>query len=56
VEHLVADPETLAVVAWLVEGDRGAEAFLERMAAVRREVRAAFERVAVAGTILALDS
>lgn len=56
VEHLVTDPETLAVVAWLVEGDRGAEAFLERMAAVRREVRAAFERVAGAGTILALDS
>jgi glutamate-ammonia-ligase adenylyltransferase len=56
VEHLATDPETLAVVAALVEGAGGAEAFLERMSAVRREVRMAFERVVEAGTILALDS
>jgi glutamate-ammonia-ligase adenylyltransferase len=56
VEHLATDPETLATVATLVEGAGDAEGFLERMSAVRGEVRAAFEGVASAGTIGVLDS
>lgn len=56
VEHLAAEPATLAVVAWLVEPGGSADAFLERMSAVREEVRDAFERVAAAGAIGVLDS
>jgi hypothetical protein len=56
VEHLATDLETLATVATLVEGAGDAEGFLERMSAVRGEVRAAFEGVASAGTIGVLDS
>jgi glutamate-ammonia-ligase adenylyltransferase len=54
VEHVGTEAETLAVVGELVESHSGADAFLARMAAVRREVRLAFERVSEAGTIGAL--
>jgi glutamate-ammonia-ligase adenylyltransferase len=54
VEHIGTEPGALAVVAELVEGKAGAERFLERLAAVRRTVALAFERVAEAGTIRAL--
>jgi hypothetical protein len=56
VEHLGTEPETLAVVAELVEPGAGADAFLERMASVRREVEAACRRVIAARTICALGA
>lgn len=56
VEHLGSEPETLAVVAELVEPGAGAEAFLERMASVRREVEAVCWRVIEARSICALGT
>jgi glutamate-ammonia-ligase adenylyltransferase len=56
VEHLGSEPETLAVVAELVEPGAAADGFLERMASVRREVEAACRRVIAARTICALGT
>jgi glutamate-ammonia-ligase adenylyltransferase len=54
IEDLETDEDSLAVVAELVEpGLSGAE-LLDRIATLRKRVRAAFERVITAGTIRAL--
>ena len=54
VESLDRAPETLALVAELVEPGLAADAFERRLAEARDAVRSAWERVTEAGSIAAL--
>jgi len=55
VESLDADPDTLAGVAELIEPGLGAGALVERMAALRQRIRAAWNDVIASGGIAALE-